>query len=105
MIFACMQQTGAYPPAAVVKVGDTIADIEAGLNAGVWSLGVTRTGNLVGLSQAEFDALPDAEQRRRIESARKQLADAGAHAVIESVADLPDAIRDIEARLARGERP
>src|SRR5208282_4440811 len=29
---------------SIVKVGDTISDIEEGLNAGVWTIGVARTG-------------------------------------------------------------
>ncbi|MDZ7640112.1 MAG: phosphonoacetaldehyde hydrolase [Bryobacterales bacterium] len=34
-----------YPMAACVKIGDTPYDIEAGLNAGMWTVGVALTGN------------------------------------------------------------
>jgi phosphonoacetaldehyde hydrolase len=105
MVYACMQQANVYPPAAVVKVGDTIADVEEGLSAGVWSLGVVRTGNLLGLSEAEAAALPRPELDRRLRSARAALAATGAHAVIDAVADLLPALAEIEARLGRGERP
>lgn len=35
----------------LVNVGDTVVDIQAGLNAGVWTVSVARTGNETGLSQ------------------------------------------------------
>jgi phosphonoacetaldehyde hydrolase len=105
MLFACMQEANVYPPAAVVKVGDTIADIEEGLGAGCWSIGVARTGNLLGLSPAESAALDRAELGRRLQSARAALAAAGAHLVIDAVADLLPVLADIDTRLARGERP
>jgi phosphonoacetaldehyde hydrolase len=105
MVFACMQAANAYPPAAVVKVGDTEADVAEGLSAGVWSVGVARTGNLLGLSEAETAALPHAELERRLQAARAALTAAGAHAVIDTVAELPAVLAGITARLGRGERP
>jgi len=92
MIFRLMEALDVYPPTSVVKIGDTIADIEDGLNAGVWTIGVTRTGNLVGLTEAEWNVLTPAEQKRRIAEASKQLLAAGAHSVVDSFADLPDII-------------
>jgi len=105
MVFACMQKAGVYPPAAVVKVGDTVADVEEGLSAGVWSIGVARTGNLLGLSEAEAAALPVAELAPRLAAARRTLVAVGAHAVVDGVADLGSVLVDLEARLGRGERP
>ena len=57
MIYRLMEELNVCPPGAVVKVGDTIADIESGLNAGVWSVGVTQTGNMLGLSEKECTEL------------------------------------------------
>src|SRR5205823_3265316 len=54
MIFRTMEALGVYPPALVVKVGDTVPDIAEGRNAGVWSVGVTRTGSEVGCTEEEF---------------------------------------------------
>jgi phosphonoacetaldehyde hydrolase len=105
MIFRIMEKLGTYPPALVVKVGDTVPDIEEGRNAGVWSVGVTRTSSEVGCREDEFAALPAAEQCAKLVAARRKLEDAGAHAIVESVADLPDLLPDLEARLQRGERP
>jgi phosphonoacetaldehyde hydrolase len=91
--------------AAAIKVGDTASDIQEGLNAGMWTVGVTSTGNEVGLSAADLAALPDAERSRRVEAAAEALKAAGAHYAIESVAALDPIVASIEARLQTGERP
>lgn len=105
MIFRCMEATGVYPPAAVVKVGDTIVDIEDGRNAGCWSVGVVDSSNEVGLIAAEFAALAEDEKDSRREEVAKRYTAAGAHAVIDSLTELPALIAEFELRLARGERP
>lgn len=102
MIYRLMEQLNVYPPAAVVKIGDTIADIEAGLNAGVWTVGVTKTGNLTGLTKAEFDALTEDQVAEKVAGATKKYQEAGAHYIVDSFADLPRVISDIEAKLAAG---
>jgi len=89
MIFRAMEATGVWPPAAVVAVGDTIADVEAARNAGVWAVGVTATGNMLGLSRAAHDALAPADRAARLAKARDAMLAAGAHAVIEGIGDLP----------------
>jgi phosphonoacetaldehyde hydrolase len=71
----------------------------------MWTVGVTSTGNEVGLSAADLAALPDAERSRRVEAAAEALKAAGAHYAIESVAALDPIVASIEARLQTGERP
>jgi phosphonoacetaldehyde hydrolase len=105
MIYANAIRLQVEPLAAIVKVGDTPVDIEEGLRAGVWTIGVARTGNMIGLSAEDFAALAAAEQATRLENARRQLAAAGAHEVIGAVADCEAALDAIEARIRRGERP
>lgn len=105
LIFSCLQEIGVFPPAAVVNVGDTLADTESGLNAGVWSVGVARTGNMLGLGRAEADALSETEREARLLVARERLARSGAHYVIDGVGDIEAVIDDVNARLARGETP
>jgi len=105
MIYRNMEALGVYPPAAVVKIGDTVPDIEEGLAAGVWSVGVTRTGSDVGMTVEEFAALAPAGQHERVVRARQKLVSAGAHLVIDSVAEVPDLVTRINGFLADGERP
>src|SRR5262249_4379679 len=45
----------AFPLWSCVKIGDTPADIAEGLNAGMWTIGITATGNEVGLSQSDWE--------------------------------------------------
>jgi len=105
MIFANAIRLQVEPLEAIVKIGDTPVDIEEGLRAGVWTIGVARTGNMIGLSAEEFGALAPEERATRLEGARKQLAAAGAHEVIDAVADCEHAIDVIESRIRSGERP
>jgi len=105
MLLRAMEQLRAYPPHAVVKVGDTAADIEEGLNAGTWTVGITKTGNYVGLDRDEFAALPAGEKADLVLHAADKLRDSGAHYLIGSIADLPPVLDEIEIRLALGHRP
>lgn len=105
LCFAAAMRLGVWPVEACVKVGDTPVDIEAGLNAGMWTVGVALTGNLVGLTAEEWGALAAerrAELRRRAYAA---LHAAGAHFVIDGIGDLPVCVDEIESCLRRGERP
>ena len=105
MVYHCMQRLQVYTPGTVVKIGDTVADIEEGVNAGVWTVGVARTGNLIGLSEAEIAALSKAELRQRLEAARQQFRRAGAHFVVDSFADCLSVIDQINVRLEREGHP
>ncbi len=96
---------GVHPPESVIKIGDTLADIEEGINAGHWSVGVTRTSNALGLSVEEAALLPSEELCRREGSIVESFYRAGAHYVLSSVAELPSLIPVINARLAHGEHP
>ena len=99
------RRLNAYPLSAIVKVDDTPTGIEEGLNASMWTVAVTETGNEVGLSLEDLRALDPKERRYRREAAARRLARIGAHYVINSVADLMPCVEDIERRLAAGESP
>jgi phosphonoacetaldehyde hydrolase len=105
MIWRCMEALGVYTPGAVAAVGDTLADISAGRNAGVWSIGVAKTGNMLGLDAAETARLPGAELKVRLKSARQRMKAAGAHAVIDGLEDFGAVRAMIEGALDRGRKP
>lgn len=90
---------------SMVKIGDTPSDIEEGVNAGMWTVGITRTGNEAGLTEEEWEALSEEERAEVIERAEKRLTEAGAHYLIESAADCLEVIDDIAERIAANERP
>ena len=104
-MYRCMVDLGVWPACAVVKVDDTAPGIAEGLAAGSWTVGVAVSGNALGLDRDELRALPDTERQRRVQGARDALMAAGAHCVIDSVADLVPVIDAIDARLALGGRP
>ena len=105
MVFRVMEALGVYPPAAVVKVGDTVVDILDGLNAGVWSVGVIDSGNEMGLAEAEFSTLDGDERNRRREAVASRFQAAGAHAVVRTVAQIPALVGHFDALLAAGQNP
>jgi phosphonoacetaldehyde hydrolase len=93
------------PVEACVKIDDTRPGVEEGLNAGMWTIGLAVTGNEVGLSLAEWQKLPKAEQERLRQGAYTRMYQSGAHYVVDGIVDILPCLDDIEARLARGERP
>jgi len=105
MVLSNMQQARVFPPEAVVKIDDTKPGIAEGLNAGTWTIGLAKTGNEVGLNEKEIAALSVDEVRRKVEKAAEGLAKSGAHYVVESIADVPPVIAEIEQRLKMGDKP
>lgn len=92
MIYRNMERLGVFPPSAVLKVGDTVPDIQAGVNAGVRTVGITQTGSEVGLTEAEFAALDPVAADDLIKKAEQVFMNAGANHVLRSVAELPGLI-------------
>jgi phosphonoacetaldehyde hydrolase len=105
LIYECMKRFGVYPASQVVKIDDTTVGIEAGINAGTWTVGITQTGNLVGLSEDEFTSLDKEEQDQLISAAEIKMKDAGAHFVIAGIGDLPPIVETINSMLAEGQKP
>jgi phosphonoacetaldehyde hydrolase len=98
MIFRAMETLGVYPPSSVVKVGDTPADIAEGVNAGAWSVGVIASSSEVGLSEVAWKSLSERDRRAYVDSTRSKFEQAGAHATIETLVELPGLIADLENR-------
>jgi phosphonoacetaldehyde hydrolase len=88
-----------------IKVGDTVADIQEGLNAGVWSVGSIIGSSQMGLSLEEYKELPEAKRQAAVNIAREAFILAGADFVIETMAELPPLIEKINSLLAEGIRP
>jgi phosphonoacetaldehyde hydrolase len=102
MLMKNAQLLDVYPPTTCVKIGDTVVDIEEGRNAGMWTIGLTRTGNLVGLDCEQWAQLPVATKKTKLDTARKILFEAGADFVAEDIASCNQALAKIERRLRHG---
>ena len=96
---------GVYPMSRIVKVGDTLADIDEAHAAGMWAVSVVRHGNEVGLSSEVLNALPRSESAARMAAARERLAARRPHFIIDATADLMPVIDEISWRILRGEGP
>ena len=105
MALANVIELGVRDVAACVKVDDTEPGIVEGLSAGMWTVGVALSGNETGLTLDEVMALPEAERLRRRDRAADRLLGWGAHYVVDTVAELPGVLRQIDARLQGGDRP
>jgi phosphonoacetaldehyde hydrolase len=105
MIWANAIKLGLYPLSRTVKVGDTIADIDEGRAAGMWTIGLSRCGNELGLSSQDTAALPASALQSRTAAAEKRFVAAGAHYAVPSIGDVIPLFAEIERRIASGERP
>ena len=105
MIFEAAKRLNVFPMESVVAVDDTLVGIEAGLNAGCWTVAVIATGNEMGLSEEQLRGLPQDDRERSMVRIRGHFLRGGAHLAIESVADLPTAIETIESWIQSGRRP
>ena len=100
-----IKQLGVYPPSACVKVDDTLPGVEEGLNAAMWTIGLAKTGNEIGLTEAEIAALEPEDYERRIQRAYRRMNQVGAHYTVDGISDILPCLDDIEARISRGETP
>jgi phosphonoacetaldehyde hydrolase len=105
MCYLNAMRMGVYPMWTLVKIGDTPADIEEGLNAGMWTIGITRTGNEVGRTLAEWAETARPDQVVLLAEANLRLNSSGAHFTAESAAECDGILDQIEARLRSGSRP
>jgi phosphonoacetaldehyde hydrolase len=88
--FLAAERLNVYPMNRVVVIDDTRVGIEAGLNSGAITIAVTKTGNGLGLSEQEVNALPAEDLAQRLTELATEFREQGAHGIIESVAELPD---------------
>ncbi len=104
-IYKCMIDLGVYPPSALIKVDDTAPGIAEGVSAGCVTVGIALSGNAVGRTAEELSRMSDADIAECRAAATDVLKAAGADYVIDTVADLPDLVAQIEAGAATGGRP
>ena len=105
MALMTMLELGANHVHACVKVDDTLPGIEEGIRAGMWTVGVAISGNEVGLDEDQWHALSSQEQQILKQKSIVRFNEQGAHIVIDSVAQLPQAIAKIEDWIAQGITP
>ncbi|CAN1531617.1 COG0637 Predicted phosphatase/phosphohexomutase [Burkholderiaceae bacterium] len=105
MALACVQELRIGSVAHCVKVDDTLPGIAEGLNAGMWTVGLSLSGSPAGWTVGEFKQSTEADRQAVRDRVVPMFEAAGAHFVIDTVADLPFVLKSIEQRLASGLRP
>jgi phosphonoacetaldehyde hydrolase len=100
MTWKALIELDAWPARACVKVDDAPVGIEEGRLAGCWTVGLSASGNGVGLDLETFSALAPEDRREKLSHAEATLRDAGAEFVVEDVSQLMPVIHEIARRIA-----
>lgn len=96
MIFKNMATLKINSVKNVIKVGDTISDIQEGVNAGVISIGVIEGSSMLGLSESEFNELNEKDRHRAVERVKEAYINEGADYVINNLSELIAIIQEVE---------
>lgn len=99
MIYKNMCELGVPSRYSILKYGDTISDIQEGINAGVWTVGVVLGSSELGLSEKEVHELSTDQLKERMQRVRNRMFAAGAHYVVDSIQELPDLIDAINYKM------
>lgn len=83
-----LQQLGVHDLDKVIKVGDTVSDIEEGKNAGVYSIGVIEGSSVMGITEEEYASLSVEKREQEIIRVKKIFEAAGADQVIMNFSEL-----------------
>jgi len=105
MALDCVRQLRVGAVAHCVKVDDTAPGIAEGRNAGMWTVGLALSGSPAGWTLAEYQAASLSQREAVRARVKAELDRAGAHFVIDTVADLPPVLDLVEQRLRDGQRP
>ena len=98
MVWRNLEQLGVASITQVVKVGDTVADMEEGKNAGCICVGVLKGSSMLGLSEQELSAKTTEQLDWLFEDARHKYFAAGADYVIDDITQLPKLITAINEK-------
>ena len=87
MIYENMRHFKTKSVAEVVKVGDTISDIEEGINAGIYSVAIVVGSSEMGLSLDEYEVLTKEEQEALIQKVTDKFYQAGAELCVNDLTE------------------
>lgn len=90
--FRAAERLGVYPMSKVAIADDSLAGIHAGKHAGCWTIAVAQTGNALGLTLLQCQALQPSELQQRNQSIARDFLAKGADLVVRSIEDLQQLI-------------
>ncbi len=88
-----------------VVVGGNPLLLQAGLNAGCWTIGLAACGPLCGYALADWQALGASDQEHLRAEATLQLYRLGVHSVVDHLGEIEASLDDIGVRRSKGEKP
>jgi len=105
MHYEALKRLNVDPVWQTVKVDDTPVGIQAGQNAGAWTVAVCLSGNEIGLSYDAVRCLGNEDRAHRIAEVKLKFKQLGTDFIIDTVADLPPVMVAIDQKIANGELP
>lgn len=99
MCYKNAMNLGVYPMNHIIKVGDTISDIQEGINAGCWTVGVLKGSSSLGLKESQVQTLPQNVLAEKMNEITEKFIEAGAHYVVDSIGEVDQLIPKINKRL------
>jgi len=106
MIYKNMENLNISPVESIIKVDDTVRGIEEGLEAGCWTVGVSRYSTYMNIDNDEHESqLGNDIMKERNENSKNLLRKSCAHYVVDDINYLPIVVEDINRKLSKGEKP
>lgn len=96
MIFRNLEKLGVSSVSAAIKVGDTVADIKEGKNAGMISVGIIEGSSVMGYTEAEYEAFSPERKELECQRVRQVYEACGADYAISNMSELVSLIDKIE---------
>ncbi|VEI13599.1 phosphonoacetaldehyde hydrolase [Trueperella bialowiezensis] len=75
-----------------LKVGDTVSDIREGQHAGLDTVGIIEGSSLMGLTQAEYEALSDPEREAADAKVKATYEEIGATYIVRDIREVADIV-------------
>ena len=98
-------ELGVQSVSCCIKVDDSAPGIQEGINAGMWTVGLSLSGNEAGMTLKEYQQASEEKKSIKRQQAIDKLISTGAHYVVDTIADFPRVLKDINHRVANGEKP
>ena len=106
MVYKNLDNLNISPIQSVLKVDDTVGGVGEGLEAGCWTVALSRYSNYMDVDDLEHEqALNQEELEYKHNISRDILLKSGAHYVVDDITKLPAVVEHINHRLSLGETP
>lgn len=99
MIYENMRRFKVLSCKNVIKVGDTIADIKEGKNAGVITVGIIEGSSIMGYSKEEYDNLDESTKEKAISMVTDKYKEAGADYIVHDIREVLNIVKDINEKI------